>query len=247
MAQPGSGSEVRCVPVPGAPEQLPAAHPALPPQAAGSGLHGDALQRGGTARDGDPQPHGGCGGTGGAHLRVSGGFGTRDGAKAAPVPGGGVSLAASPAPVAAGMRQHAAPVALGPGTAPRDTNTGSARPSRCPPPACCHPPSAAPGAGLCPGLNSAPGSSRSRCGGQRLPGWKMERGKWKGGNGKGVLFWDQHMGIVAPSPRRKASTVSLQEHCHYHGHVRGHGGSWVVLSTYSGIRYGGRNRVWGKG
>ncbi|XP_016160674.1 PREDICTED: disintegrin and metalloproteinase domain-containing protein 33-like, partial [Ficedula albicollis] len=27
-----------------------------------------------------------------------------------------------------------------------------------------------------------------------------------------------------------------EEHCHYHGHVRGHGGSWVVISTCSGIR-----------
>nr|XP_034957033.1 disintegrin and metalloproteinase domain-containing protein 33-like [Zootoca vivipara] len=33
-------------------------------------------------------------------------------------------------------------------------------------------------------------------------------------------------------------TVSpnLTEHCYYHGHVRGYEGSWVVLSTCSGIR-----------
>uniref|UniRef100_A0A8C3E889 ADAM metallopeptidase domain 33 n=1 Tax=Corvus moneduloides TaxID=1196302 RepID=A0A8C3E889_CORMO len=31
-------------------------------------------------------------------------------------------------------------------------------------------------------------------------------------------------------------TPNHTEHCHYHGHVRGHGGSWVVLSTCSGIR-----------
>ncbi|XP_051654126.1 disintegrin and metalloproteinase domain-containing protein 33 isoform X2 [Manacus candei] len=31
-------------------------------------------------------------------------------------------------------------------------------------------------------------------------------------------------------------TPNHTEHCHYHGHVRGYGGSWVVLSTCSGIR-----------
>ncbi|XP_056346064.1 disintegrin and metalloproteinase domain-containing protein 33 isoform X3 [Oenanthe melanoleuca] len=31
-------------------------------------------------------------------------------------------------------------------------------------------------------------------------------------------------------------TPNRTEHCHYHGHVRGHGGSWVVISTCSGIR-----------
>ncbi|XP_041283549.1 disintegrin and metalloproteinase domain-containing protein 33 [Onychostruthus taczanowskii] len=31
-------------------------------------------------------------------------------------------------------------------------------------------------------------------------------------------------------------TPNHTEHCHYHGHVRGHRGSWVVLSTCSGIR-----------
>lgn len=34
------------------------------------------------------------------------------------------------------------------------------------------------------------------------------------------------------------SVTSLQDHCYYHGHVKGYGGSWVVLSTCSGIRYG---------
>lgn len=36
----------------------------------------------------------------------------------------------------------------------------------------------------------------------------------------------------------EVSIASLQDHCHYHGHVQGYGGSWVVLSTCSGIRYG---------
>ncbi|KAJ7426210.1 disintegrin and metalloproteinase domain-containing protein 33 [Willisornis vidua] len=31
-------------------------------------------------------------------------------------------------------------------------------------------------------------------------------------------------------------TPNHTEHCHYHGHVRGHGGSWVVLSACSGMR-----------
>ncbi|KAF4789305.1 Disintegrin and metalloproteinase domain-containing protein 19 [Turdus rufiventris] len=31
-------------------------------------------------------------------------------------------------------------------------------------------------------------------------------------------------------------TPNHTEHCHYHGHVRGHRGSWAVISTCSGIR-----------
>lgn len=64
----------------------------------------------------------------------------------------------------------------------------------------------------------------------------------------GRLFWDEHVGFVAaqPSevvPNRSSSPLS-QDHCYYHGHVQGYGGSWVVLSTCSGIRYG---EVWGGG
>uniref|UniRef100_U3KE03 ADAM metallopeptidase domain 33 n=1 Tax=Ficedula albicollis TaxID=59894 RepID=U3KE03_FICAL len=45
-----------------------------------------------------------------------------------------------------------------------------------------------------------------------------------------------------PAPARAEVAVTAEgrelvlEHCHYHGHVRGHGGSWVVISTCSGIR-----------
>jgi len=54
-------------------EQLEVPHPSLlSPQAAGTGLHRDALRRGRAARDGDPQPHGGCRVTGVAHFRFSG-------------------------------------------------------------------------------------------------------------------------------------------------------------------------------
>ncbi|NWY37375.1 ADA33 protein, partial [Sylvia atricapilla] len=51
-----------------------------------------------------------------------------------------------------------------------------------------------------------------------------------------VLVLERNQGVVAPSPLREVPTVSLQEHCHYHGHVRSHRHSWVVLSTCSGIR-----------
>ncbi|NXF12145.1 ADA33 protein, partial [Smithornis capensis] len=36
--------------------------------------------------------------------------------------------------------------------------------------------------------------------------------------------------------QRVTVTPNLTDHCHYHGHVRGYGGSWVVLSACSGIR-----------
>ncbi|XP_041323258.1 disintegrin and metalloproteinase domain-containing protein 33 [Pyrgilauda ruficollis] len=39
-------------------------------------------------------------------------------------------------------------------------------------------------------------------------------------------------------------TPNHTEHCHYHGHVRGHRGSWVVLSTCSGIRWAGCAGRW---
>lgn len=36
-----------------------------------------------------------------------------------------------------------------------------------------------------------------------------------------------------------------QDHCYYHGHVRGYRSSWIVLSTCSGIRYGACRGVLG--
>ncbi|RLV62967.1 hypothetical protein DV515_00018757 [Chloebia gouldiae] len=71
----------------------------LSPQAAGSGLHGDALRRAGTARDRDPQPHGACRALPSA-VRA---LGTRDGAEPGPgeiprqLPGGRNAAAAAPA------------------------------------------------------------------------------------------------------------------------------------------------------
>lgn len=73
--------------------------------------------------------------------------------------------------------------------------------------------------------------------GRRSPGWEMQ-------NGYLVLFFFgmSTWGLLLPSPAwwflMEVSITSLQDHCHYHGHVQGYGGSWVVLSTCSGIRYG---------
>lgn len=34
----------------------------------------------------------------------------------------------------------------------------------------------------------------------------------------------------------EAGPLALQDHCHYHGHVRGFPDSWVVLSICSGMK-----------
>ncbi|XP_063257300.1 disintegrin and metalloproteinase domain-containing protein 33-like isoform X3 [Prinia subflava] len=121
-----------------------------------------------------------------------------------------------------------------------------------------------PGAAAWPGrARPGPAGARPRAGGSASPSWGSCWGSPRGAGpgrqvpaparaevavtaeGKELVLVLERNQLLAPgytethySEEGQPVTVTPNhtEHCHYHGHVRGHRGSWVVVSTCSGIR-----------